>query len=61
VLLERLLDSRGGELAVLGCAVGVEVRGADTAARYEEIFVRGALDLRGGETLDIVPPAAPVK
>lgn len=51
-----LLDGAGGALAVLGCGNAVEVRGGDTAARYDQIFVRTAVDAHGGETLDIVPP-----
>jgi len=34
-----------------------EVRGGDTAARYDEIFRRYGLNDRGGERVDIVPPS----
>jgi hypothetical protein len=50
----ELLGASGDAIGVLGCD-SIEVRGADTASRYDVIFVRSALDERGGETLDIVP------
>lgn len=50
-----LLDASGSPIAALACGNAVEVRGKDTRARYDAIFVRSALDSHGGESLDIIP------
>ncbi len=52
----HLLRADGGRAPLMG-APHLEVRGADSAPRYAEVFRRRAFTTHGGEELDIVPPS----
>jgi hypothetical protein len=50
-----LLDAHGNMLFAIACSNAVEVRGSDTAPRYDTIFTRSAPTANGSESVDIVP------
>ncbi len=47
--------SKSGPVAMRGKSM-TEVKGGDTAGRYESIFHRYGMNVRGGERIDIIPP-----
>jgi hypothetical protein len=51
----ELLDRRGEVLTPMTGPKFTEVRGADLAQRYDQVFVRGGFTKTGGEKLDILP------
>ncbi len=51
----ELLDRRGEVLTPMTGAKFTEVRGADLAKRYDQVFVRSGFTKVGGEQLDIIP------
>ncbi len=51
----NLLREGGSVLAPLACSDATEVRGGDTALRYDAIFSRSAPSSIGSESVDIVP------
>lgn len=53
--VEILRSGKKAPLAMRGAGMS-EVRGGDTAGRYDSIFHRYDLNVRGGERIDIVPP-----
>lgn len=55
VFHEVLLIAEGATRVPLMGPAMREVRGGDTAARYDRVFRRRAFTARGGETLDILP------
>lgn len=51
----ELLDRRGKVLTPMTGKKFTEVRGADLARRYDQVFVRSGFTKAGGEKLDIIP------
>lgn len=51
----EILDRRGEVLTPMTGAKFTEVRGADLAKRYDQVFVRSGFTKLGGEKLDILP------